>query len=161
MLKRILKLVGAVAACQLAGVAGSFFTVSSVGTWYASLAKPAFTPPDAVFGPVWTTLYLLMGIAAFLVWDKGWARREVKVAGVFFVAQLVLNILWSGLFFGLRSPWLAFVEIVVLWLAIAITTLTFYRVSKPAALLFVPYWAWVSFAAALNFEIMRLSLAAS
>jgi len=161
MVKRILKLLGAVAVCQIAGIAGSFFTAASVGTWYAALPKPAFTPPNAVFGPVWTALYLLMGIAAFLVWDKGWARREVKVAAAFFLAQLGLNFLWSVLFFGFRSPWLAFVEIVGLWLAIAITTLTFYRVSKPAALLFVPYWAWVTFAAALNFEFMRLSLAAS
>ena len=158
LLRRIIKLVIALVICQLAGVIGSLFTAPAIGTWYAALEKPAFTPPNWIFSPVWISLYVLMGIAAFLVWNKGFSARGVKPALAFFGAQLVLNTLWSILFFGCRSPFLAFVEIVALWLAIAVTVATFYRVSKPAALLLVPYLLWVSFAAALNFAIFRLNV---
>ncbi len=158
LLKRIVKLVVALAVCQLAGFVGSLFTTPSIPTWYASLQKPGFTPPNAVFSPVWITLFVLMGVAAFLVWDKGIGSKGVKTALSAFGVQLGLNLLWSGLFFGLRSPLLAFVEIVALWLAIAAAILTFYRVSKPASFLLIPYIAWVSFAAVLNYAIVRLNL---
>jgi benzodiazapine receptor len=158
LLKRVVKLVVALAVCQLAGFIGSLFTTPSVPTWYASLQKPGFTPPNAVFSPVWITLFVLMGVAAFLVWDKGIGVRGVKTALSFFGIQLVLNVLWSALFFGLRSPLLAFVEIVALWLAIGVAILTFYRVSKPASFLLIPYIAWVSIAAVLNYAIVRLNL---
>jgi len=157
-IKRAAKLITALAACQLVGVAGSVFTTPSLPTWYAALRKPAFTPPDGVFAPVWITLFFLMGAAAFLVWDKGIGRKGVKPALIVFGVQLCLNLLWSGLFFGLRSPLLAFVEIVALWLVIAASILTFYRVSKPASFLLIPYIAWVSFAAVLNWAILRLNL---
>ncbi len=157
LLTRVVKLVVALAVCQLAGFIGSLFTTPSIPTWYASLQKPGFTPPNAVFSPVWITLFVLMGVAAFLVWDKGIGARGVKTALSFFGIQLVLNVLWSAFFFGLRSPLLAFVEIVVLWLAIGAAILTFYRVSRPASFLLIPYIAWVSFAAVLNCAIARLN----
>lgn len=157
-IKKAAKLITALAACQLVGVVGSVFTTPSLPTWYAALRKPAFTPPDGVFAPVWITLFFLMGVAAFLVWDKGIGSKGVKTALTFFGVQLGLNLLWSGLFFGLRSPLLAFVEIVALWLAIGAAILTFYRVSKPASFLLIPYITWVSFAAVLNYTIVKLNL---
>jgi tryptophan-rich sensory protein len=158
LLRRIIKLVIALVVCQLAGVIGSLFTTTAIGTWYAALEKPAFTPPNWIFSPVWISLYVLMGVAAFLVWNKGFSVRGVKAGLAFFCVQLVLNTLWSILFFGCHSPFLAFVEIVALWLAIAVTVATFCRVSKPAGLLLVPYLLWVSFAAALNFAIFKLNV---
>ncbi|NIT36417.1 MAG: tryptophan-rich sensory protein [candidate division Zixibacteria bacterium] len=156
-IKRAAKLITALAACQLVGVVGSLFTTPSLPAWYAALRKPSFTPPDGVFAPVWITLFFLMGVAAFLIWDKGIGRKGVRTALIVFGVQLALNLAWSALFFGLRSPLLAFVEIVALWLAIAASILTFYRVSKPASFLLVPYLAWVSFAAVLNYAIVRLN----
>jgi benzodiazapine receptor len=153
-----LKFIIALGVCQLAGFAGSIFTAPAIGGWYAALEKPSFTPPNWLFSPVWIALYALMAVAAFLVWNKGLGVRGAKTALIFFAAQLILNVLWSVIFFGLRSPGLAFVEIVVLWFAIAVSIITFYQVSKPAALLLVPYIVWVSFAAALNLAIFRLNL---
>jgi benzodiazapine receptor len=158
VLRRIIKLIIALAVCQLAGVVGSFFTTPAIGGWYTALEKPGFTPPSWVFAPVWISLFVLMAVAAFLVWDKGFSAKGVKAALAFFGVQLLLNTLWSVLFFGYRSPFLAFIEIVALWLAIAVTALTFFRVSKPASFLLVPYLLWVSFAAALNFAIFRLNV---
>ncbi len=155
--RRIIKLITAVAICQIAGLIGSLFTTPAIAGWYAVLEKPGFTPPNWVFSPVWIGLYVLMAVAAFLVWDKGFSSKGVKTALAFFGVQLLLNTLWSILFFGCRSPFLAFVEIIALWLAIAVTGVTFYRVFKPAAFLLVPYLLWVSFAAALNFAILRLN----
>lgn len=143
-------LVGFVALAQVAGGIGAVFTTSEIGGWYATLARPELAPPNWVFGPVWTTLYFLMGVAAFLVWRKGWGERGVKIALGVFLGQLVLNTLWSIIFFGLHSLGGAFVEIVFLWGAILATIITFARVSKLAAWLLVPYILWVSFAAYLN-----------
>lgn len=142
---------------QLAGGIGSLFTVPQIPAWYASLVKSPLNPPGWVFGPVWTTLFLLMGIAAFLVYQKGWKRKDVKRALEVFGLQLVLNTLWSILFFGLHNPLAAFVEIFVLWLAILWTIVTFYRISRPAAYLLIPYIAWVSFAISLNGSIVWLN----
>ncbi len=154
----VIKLIIALAVCQLAGLAGSIFTTPAIGGWYAALNKPSFTPPNWLFSPVWITLYALMAVAAFLVWNKGLGVRGVKTALIFFGAQLILNVIWSVVFFGFRSPGLAFGEIVVLWFAIAVSIVTFYQVSKPASLLLVPYILWVSFAAVLNLAIFRLNL---
>jgi translocator protein len=151
------KLVIAVGVSEVAGVLGSFATASSVSTWYAALEKPVLNPPSWVFGPVWVTLYALMGVAAFLVWKRGLAQRGVKVALVAFGVQLLLNALWSFIFFGLRETGWAFVEIMALWLAIVWTMVVFSRVSKLAARLFVPYILWVSFAAYLNAAIWFLN----
>ena len=156
-MKNLYKLVITIIVSELAGVIGSFFTMPSISGWYANLTKSALTPPSWVFGPVWTTLYALMGIAAFLVWKKGWDRRDVKIALGIFVGQLVLNTLWSIIFFGLYSPGSAFIEIVFLWLAIFVTIILFAQISKLAAWLFVPYIIWVSFAMYLNYSIWILN----
>lgn len=153
----VFALIVAIVISELAGVVGSLFTVQAIPTWYAGLAKPALNPPSWVFGPVWTTLYFLMGVAAFLVWRKRWLCREVRIALAFFVGQLLLNALWSIVFFGLRSPGGALVEIVFLWTAIVATITAFARVSKPAAWLLAPYLAWVSFAAYLNYALWSLN----
>lgn len=147
------KLITAIAICELTGILGSVFTASSVSTWYTTLIRPAFAPPNWIFGPVWTTLFALMGFAAFLVWRAGLHRRDVRIALAIGVAQLVLNFLWSVIFFGLRNPGAAFVEIIILWLAILATMIAFARVSRAAAWLLVPYIVWVSFAAYLNYSI--------
>lgn len=157
MKKNILALVGFIVVAQLAGIFGSLFTASSVGTWYATLAKPALNPPSWVFGPAWTLLYALMGIAAFLVWKEGWGREEVKFALKVFALQLILNALWSVLFFGLLNPLLALVNIVLLWCAIAWTIAHFARLSRAAAWLMAPYLAWVTFATYLNAAIWILN----
>ncbi len=152
-----LKLIAAILVCQLAGVIGSVFTSPAIPGWYASLQKPFFAPPNWVFAPVWITLYTLMGLALYLVWEKGLNTEKVKpAAGVFFL-QLGLNALWSVLFFGLRNPFLAFAEIIVLWISILAATILFYRVSKKAAYLMLPYLAWVSIASALNYGIWALN----
>ncbi|EKE15672.1 MAG: hypothetical protein ACD_11C00115G0012 [uncultured bacterium] len=141
---------------QLAGGLGSFFTIGSVKDWYPVLVKPALNPPSWVFGPVWTTLFLLMGYALYLVWtdESGKSKRLAYWA---FGIQLVLNTLWSVIFFGLHSPGGAFVEIIFLWLAIVATIITFAKISKPAAWLLAPYILWVSFAGYLNWAIWTLN----
>ncbi|MCI0479331.1 tryptophan-rich sensory protein [Candidatus Uhrbacteria bacterium] len=146
----ILKLLIAIVISQAAGIIGSFFTSPAIPTWYATLVRPPLNPPSWVFAPVWTTLFLLMGIAAFLVWRRGLGRKDVRVALTVFGVQLGLNTLWSILFFGLQNPFLSLIEIVVLWSAIAATIGLFSRISKPAAYLLVPYLLWVSFATYLN-----------
>jgi tryptophan-rich sensory protein len=151
------KLVLAVAVCLLAGYAGSIFTTSSVSTWYPTLNKPAFTPPSSVFAPVWTALYLMMGVAAYLVWRRGLANETVKGALLIFVMQLALNVLWSLLFFGLQSPSLGLLAILALWMAILLTGLWFARIAPAAALLLVPYFLWVTFASVLNFSIWQMN----
>ncbi len=146
-----------VIACELAGAIGSLFTIPAIGTWYAALHKPFFTPPSYVFGPIWLVLYALIGISAYLVWEVGLRKRGVKVALVAFAVQLVLNVLWSALFFGLRSPLYGFIAIVVLWLSVLVTLLTFWRVSKKGAAVFLPYMAWVTFALLLNLFVVLLN----
>lgn len=152
-----LKLITAITVCELAGIIGSIFTGPEIQGWYTTLAKPMFNPPNWVFGPVWTTLFALMGIAAYLVWQQGINRHAVRVALELFAVQLGLNILWSLIFFGLHNPGWAVVEIAVLWLMIVSTIIAFYKVSKPAAWLLLPYLLWVSFASALNFAIWNLN----
>lgn len=151
------KLVIAIVISEIAGIIGSVFTIPSIAGWYANLAKPEFAPPNWVFGPVWTTLFALMGIAAFLVWREGWNRRDVKIALGVFMIQLVLNTLWSIIFFGFHNPGAAFVEMIFLWLAILSTIISFFKISKPAAWLLAPYIIWVSFAAYLNYTIWILN----
>jgi translocator protein len=157
MIGQIVRLVVCLVASLLAGAIGGLFTSRAIPTWYATLTKPSFTPPGWLFGPVWTALYLMMGVAAFLVWRSAPGATPVRVALVLFVVQLVLNALWSVAFFGLHSPGGGMVVIALLWLAIAATLLTFSRVSTPAALLLAPYLAWVSFAAVLNWALYRLN----
>ena len=136
-----------------AGWVGSRFMP---GEWYASLAKPSWNPPSSVFGPVWSILYILMGIAAWLVWRKVGFSGAPVVLGLFIV-QLVLNSLWSYFFFGVHQPGLAFIEIVVLWSMILIITIGFWRVSVLAGVLLLPYLCWVGFASVLNLQLWRLN----
>ncbi len=151
------KLLISIVISELAGIIGTFFTISAIPTWYVTLAKPALNPPSWIFGPVWTTLYALMGIAAFLVWKKGWDRADVRKALSVFGLQLVLNAVWSIIFFGLHSPFWALVDITLMWLTIVWTMTLFYKISKPALWLLVPYILWVSFAAYLNYSIWMLN----
>ncbi len=151
------KLIIAIVVSELAGIIGSVFTTPSIAGWYTGIVKPALNPPAWVFGPVWTTLFALMGIAAFLVWKKGWNRNDVRIALSVFAGQLTLNTLWSIIFFGLHSPGGALIEIVFLWFAIFATIIVFYKISKPAAWLLVPYIIWVSFAGYLNYLIWSLN----
>lgn len=153
----ISKLLACIIICQLAGVIGSIFTSSSLDSWYLMLEKPSFNPPFWVFFPVWTLLYTLMGISLYLVWERGMQRREVKIGFFLFGLQLGLNTLWSFLFFGLKSPYYAFLEILILWVAILLTIMQFWRISKSASLLLIPYILWVSFAALLNYQIWVLN----
>mgnify|MGYP000953551091 CR=1 FL=1 len=150
---RLLALAGWVLLCFAAAAMGGWFMP---GEWYAKLNKPSWNPPAWVFGPVWTALYLMMAVAAWIVWRQGgWAkqRRPLRI----FLVQLALNALWTPLFFGLQRPGLAFAEIVLLWLAIGATLAAFRPVSRTAAWLLVPYLAWVTFAAVLNFTLWRLN----
>ena len=156
-LNNFFKLVITIVVSELAGVIGSVFTVSSIPTWYATLQKPSFSPPNWIFGPAWTTLYFLMGVAAFLVWRHGVERKEVKTALAIFGGQLILNTLWSIIFFGLHNPFWAFIEIIILWLAILLTIISFYKISKTAVYLLLPYILWVGFASVLNFSILILN----
>lgn len=153
-----IKLIVSIITAELAGIIGSAFTAPSIAGWYAGIVKPALNPPSWVFGPVWTTLFALMGIAAFLIWEKGLNRKDVKIALGVFLGQLALNAFWSIIFFGLHSPGGAFIEIVFLWLAILATIIAFAKISKPAAWLLIPYILWVSFASYLNFMIWILNL---
>ena len=157
-IKNILKLVYSIVICQLAGVIGSFFTFPSISTWYAALEKPSFNPPNWIFSPVWITLFILMGVSLYLVWIQGTKTKYAKMALALFGIQLSLNILWSIIFFGLKSPFFAFIEIVILWVAILLTILKFSKISKTAAYLLIPYILWVSFAAVLNFSIWVINL---
>lgn len=153
------KLIIAIVVSELAGIIGSIFTTPAIKSgWYATLAKPALNPPAWVFGPVWTTLYALMGIALWLVWTEVDTDRKTKQrAFVFFFAQLGLNALWSIIFFGQQSVGGAFREIIALWVLILITIRYFAKISKSAAWLMVSYILWVSFAAYLNYSIWILN----
>ncbi len=153
----ICKLIIAVLVCQAAGFIGSIFTRPAIPTWYAGLLKPRFMPPDWVFGPVWISLYLLMGIAAFLVWRRGLHHQVVRRGLAFFGVQLVLNALWPFLFFGLRSPLAGLIGISILGIAIILTDRSFLKASRTAGLLLLPYFLWVSFATGLNLSIWWLN----
>jgi len=153
----LVRLVISIGLCQAAGIIGSVFTAPAVPVWYATLKKPFFNPPNSVFAPVWTTLFLLMGVSLFLVWQQGLDDHRVRTACVLFFSQLFLNILWSALFFGLHSPLMGFIDIVFLWVMILVTILSFHRISQVSALLMIPYLLWVSFAGVLNWAIWRLN----
>jgi tryptophan-rich sensory protein len=154
---KLIRLAIAVAVPLAVGGLSGFATAHGIQDWYPSLVKPSFTPPSWVFGPVWTLLYLMMGTAAFLVWQKGWENGTVKTALALFAIQLILNGLWSVLFFGMRWPGLAFAEILLLWISIGGTIALFWRVAPVAGMLLLPYDAWVTFAVVLNGAIWLLN----
>jgi tryptophan-rich sensory protein len=140
-----------------AGAIGSIFTYQSIPTWYASLTKPFWNPPSWIFGPVWTMLYVLMGIASYFIWIKEKSQNR-KIGLILYIIQLILNALWSILFFGLKNPGLAFAEIIILWFFIFINTIYFYKIDKKASYLLIPYLLWVTFAAVLNYNIWILNV---
>ena len=145
------RLIVSIVICQAAGFIGSFSTRNSITTWYKGLEKPSFNPPNWIFAPVWTLLYLLMGISLYLAW-MGKADSDIKNYAMFvFGIQLVLNTAWSIIFFGFQSPMWGFIEIIFMWVSIAATIFMFYKISPTAAYLLVPYLLWVSFASVLNY----------
>lgn len=157
-MNRITKILTVVVTCLVIGYFSGIVTKSAITTWYPTLVKPSFNPPNWIFAPVWSTLYIMMGIAAGLVWDRMESNTEaVKKALLFFALQLALNALWSYLFFGLMNPMLALLEIVVLWLMIYETYVQFGKINKIAGYLFIPYLLWVSFAMVLNASIWWLN----
>lgn len=151
-MKKWLRLVASIFACQLAGIIGSLFTSQSIPTWYATLQKPWFSPPNWVFGQVWITLYTLMGISLFWIWKK-----SDRLAISLFSFQLFLNAIWSIIFFGIRNPMLAFFEIIVLWIAILATIVKFYMIDKKSGIILLPYILWVTIATILNYYIWILN----
>lgn len=153
----IIRLVLAVLVSEFAGIVGSAFTFPSIIGWYASLRKPWFTPPSWLFGPVWITLYALMGASLYLVWRKGLTKKGVKVSMEVFGVQLALNALWAVLFFGMRSPLYGLIGIAALWIAILATMIRFYSISREAAVLLVPYIVWTTIAMALNYYVWMLN----
>jgi benzodiazapine receptor len=156
-MKKFFQVLLSIFLCQTAGIIGSAFTFSSIPNWYAHLNKASFNPPNWVFGPVWLTLYTLMGIAAFLIWEKRKTNKQTKIALNMFIFQLILNSLWSIVFFGAHQIFFGLVIIVVLWLAILATIVKFRPISKVAAFLLLPYLLWVSVATSLNYFVFILN----
>ena len=157
-MNKYIKIAIALLVCLAVGYSASTVTRPSVETWYPTLIKPIFNPPNWIFMPMWTLLYILMAVAAGLVWNKIKEQNGVvKKALLFFIIQLTLNAIWSYLFFGLKNPMLALIEIALLWLMIYETYLKFIKINKTAGYLLIPYMAWVSFAAVLNASIWWLN----
>jgi translocator protein len=154
---KFLKLISSIVICFLAGGIGSIFTISAIPTWYAHINKPFFSPPNWIFGPVWTTLYILMGISLYLIWIKGFKTKKVRDAIVLFVIQLTLNAIWSPVFFGYKNLLLAFVIIIAMIFYVVKTILAFSKIDKRASYLLYPYLAWISFASILNFSVWFLN----
>jgi translocator protein len=151
------QLATAIVVCLSAGLIGSVFTSTSLATWYGIIEKPVLNPPSWIFGPVWTILYIMMGISVYLVWRLGLEKKGVRFALKIFGLQLLHNVLWSLLFFGMQNPALALVDIVLLWFTILWSIQLFYRLSRPASYLLIPYISWVSFAIYLNYSIWILN----
>lgn len=157
-MNKITRILTLVVTCLVIGYFSGMGTRSAITTWYPTLVKPSFNPPNWIFAPVWSMLYIMMGVAAGLVWNRiDFEKEIVKKALVFFAIQLALNALWSYLFFGLRNPTLAGIEIVILWLMIFETYVKFSKINKIAGYLFIPYLLWVSFATVLNASIWWLN----
>jgi len=153
---KLLKLLLSIILCEGVGILGSVFTIPSITTWYFHLNKPVFSPPNWVFGPVWTMLYLLMGVSLYLILEKK-LKKEKNTLLIVFSVQLFLNFLWSIIFFGMQLPLVAFIEISFLWGSIVWLVINFWRFSKSASLILVPYLCWVSFAAILNLTVAILN----
>lgn len=155
-MKKYQKLIVSLLIPLLIGFAGSLITSSSLDTWYPNLNKPAFNPPNWLFAPAWTTLFILIGLAFYLVWKDNFGG-SYKLPVFIYFSQLILNFLWSMLFFGLKNPLAAFIEIIILWFFILINIIIFYKISKVAGILLIPYICWVSFASVLNYYIFILN----
>jgi benzodiazapine receptor len=156
-IREIPKLIISILIVFLAGSVGTIYTLKEITTWYVSLPKPGWTPPNWAFGPIWSTLYVLMGISLFLVWREGLDRKDVRIAILIFAIQLFLNVLWSLVFFGTHNIFGGLVFVIILWISILINIIVFYRVSKPAAIILIPYLIWVSIASYLNYSVFILN----
>jgi translocator protein len=156
-MNNILKLIIAIAIPVIVGSVSGFFTVKGVGTWYLTIQKPSWNPPSWIFGPVWTTLYVMMGIAFFLIWRSSAGTELKRTAILLFSFQLILNFFWSFIFFSQQQIGWALVEIIAMWFAILFTIFAFARINNVAAWLLVPYISWVSFATILNYTIWKLN----
>lgn len=154
---KLLKILAFIIFCELVGIVGSYFTISSIPNWYATLNKPFFNPPNFLFGPVWTLLYALMGISAYLIWEKGIKKKDIKEALKLFTIQLFLNGIWTPIFFGAKELFVALIVILIMWVFILKTILKFRKINKIASYLLIPYLLWVSFASLLNFSIWYLN----
>ena len=150
------RLIICIVICIMAGIIGSIFTSRNIPTWYATINKPSFNPPNWVFGPVWTTLYIMMGVSLFLIWRQRDAM-SISPAIYFFAIQLILNALWSIIFFGMKLMLVGFIEICTLWIFILLSIISFYGISPVASILLLPYLLWVSYASVLNFSIYKLN----
>lgn len=155
-MKNSLKFIISISIPLLIGFAGSFFTSSSVSTWYTTLNKPTFNPPGWIFGPVWTLLYIMIWVSFYFVWKVDFKKKNKQAIGIYSL-QLFLNLIWSFLFFWLRNPFASLIEIIILWCAILANMIVFYRIEKTAGLLLLPYLLWVSFAMILNYSIFALN----
>lgn len=154
--KRTITYIVFILVCQMAGIIGSLFTAPAVKGWYTTINKSPLNPPSWVFAPVWTTLFVMMGVSVSIIWLSEKNEGRSKALKVFFV-QLVLNTLWSIIFFGLKNPPLAFIEIIVLWFVILYTIILFRKIDRKASYLLIPYILWVSFASVLNLSIAILN----
>lgn len=152
-----LSALGWIILCEISGIVGSLFTAPSIPTWYATLNKPVFSPPNWVFAPVWTILYALMGIAAYRVWRLGVRKHLVRSAVILFLIHLFLNAIWSPIFFGAQNIPFAFVDIAALWVMIIVVIFKFYELDRMSAYLLLPYLSWVSFATVLNYYLWLLN----
>ena len=157
MNKKVLKFIASIIICQSAGVFGSLVTFEAIPGWYITLEKPFFAPPNWIFGPVWIILYFLMGVSLYIVWENELKSKTRNIFFVVFGIQLILNTLWSSLFFGLRSPLLGLVDILILDVMLAVTIIYAKRVSKYAAMLLIPYMVWIIIASVLNYAILVLN----
>jgi translocator protein len=155
-MNKAIKLLALILLCEGVGFLGTIFTIPSISTWYVILNKPMFNPPNWIFAPVWTTLYFLMGVSLFLILQKK-LKKQRNFLLVLFSVQLFLNFLWSVIFFGMHLPTLALVDIAFLWISIALLIIDFWKFSKPAAILLIPYLCWVSFASVLNLFVVLLN----
>ncbi|MBU0660874.1 tryptophan-rich sensory protein [Patescibacteria group bacterium] len=155
-MKKPCKLISSILIPLLIGFGGSFFTVSSINSWYSTINKPFFNPPNWIFSPVWTTLFILIGISFYLVWQKDFGKNKKQILAIYFT-QLAFNFFWSIFFFALQNPLLAFIEIIILWILIFLNIKVFYKIDKRAGYLLIPYLLWVSFASILNLSIVILN----
>lgn len=154
---KLVKLILSITMCLGVGVVGSYFTTPSITSWYAYLIKPSFSPPNYIFAPVWTTLYILMGLSFYLIWNSTAKKKYVKNALLLFIIHLIVNLSWSIVFFTLHQIFFAFITILLLWILVIILIIKFSKIEKKASLLLIPYLAWISFASILNFSIWYLN----
>jgi len=155
--KEIPRLVVSIVIVFLAGAVGTVYTLKEITGWYAFLPKPSWTPPNWAFGPIWSILYILMGISLFLVWREGLGKKNVQIGVLVFAVQLAINVIWSLVFFGTHNIFGGLVLVLILWISILINIIVFYRISKPAGLILIPYLIWVSIASYLNYSVFLLN----